>query len=89
MPCGCGPQSCQDFDPDAEGVSADDLARFGGDEIVCPSCGADVYHDAALCQECGHALTDEAGYRASSIKTTVIVVGGAIGLIAFVFAFVL
>jgi hypothetical protein len=89
MPCGCGPQSCPDFDPDAEGLSEADLARFGGDDTTCPSCGADVYHDAALCQECGWALTDEAAYRPSSIKTTVILVGGALGLAAFVFAFVL
>ncbi len=89
MPSCCGPQSCPDFDPDAEGPSEADLARFGGDDATCPACGADVYHDAPLCHECGHALTDDAAYSASSTRKTVILIGAALGLTAFLFAFVL
>ncbi len=59
MPCGCGPKCCQNFDDDKEGVSDADLARFGEDDIACPSCGASVYHDAVMCSKCGHAMTDD------------------------------
>lgn len=38
--------------------SCEDLDRFGGDDIACPSCGSDVYHDATQCHVCGHAMTD-------------------------------
>ncbi len=58
MSCGCGPQKCANFDDDREGVSDADLARFGGDDIACPNCGADLYHDAAMCHTCGYAITD-------------------------------
>lgn len=57
MSC-CGPKSCQNFDEDREGVSDADLKKFGGDDIECPWCGADLYHDAAYCSSCGHAITD-------------------------------
>lgn len=67
MPCGCGPSSCKDFDDDREGVGQDDLARFGGDGIECPSCKATVYHDASLCPKCGHAMTSESLQRPSKI----------------------
>ena len=33
MGCCGGPQQCRDFDSDAEGLSASDLERFGGDDI--------------------------------------------------------
>lgn len=58
---GCCGGKCHgpEFDEDREGVCCSDLERFGGDGIRCPECGADVYHDAVLCQECGHAMTDE------------------------------
>lgn len=56
MACGCGPNKCSDFDDDREGVDEQDLARFGGDEIPCPSCGAEVYHDAPQCHRCGHSM---------------------------------
>ena len=62
MSCGCGPSGCgahkrdESFDPDFEGPSADDIARFGGDDIECPDCGASVYHDAPMCPRCGYAL---------------------------------
>jgi hypothetical protein len=62
MSC-CGPKSCRDYDEDREGVSEADLARFGGDDIECPSCGADVYHDASRCGKCGHAMTHESTDR--------------------------
>lgn len=58
MSC-CGPQGCQNFDDEREGISDEDLARFGGDDIDCPKCGASLYHDASQCSKCGHAFMDE------------------------------
>ncbi len=59
MSCCNGPRPCcNDYDHDREGVSAADVARFGGDDITCPNCGAELYHDAALCSKCGHAISD-------------------------------
>jgi len=57
MSC-CGPRNAPDFDDEREGLSDADLARFGGDEIACPACGADVYADAPMCSRCGRALLD-------------------------------
>lgn len=46
-----------DFDPDFEGPSDDDIERFGDDaEDRCPSCGASVYHDLTACPRCGADL---------------------------------
>lgn len=56
MACGCGPNQCSDFDDDREGVDDKDLARFGGDDVACPSCGVGVYHDAPQCHKCGHSM---------------------------------
>lgn len=62
MSC-CGPQSCRNFDDDREGVSDADLARFGGDDIECPKCGADVYFDATACPRCRHVMTEASTAR--------------------------
>lgn len=53
------------------------MARFGGDAVSCPSCGAEVYHDAALCHACGHAMSDESTTRA---RAWVPVVAAAVAL---------
>lgn len=76
---GCG------FDSDSECPSAEDVARFGGDDIACPSCGADVYHDAAICNACGHAIAHEPTGKA---KPWVMLTTGVV-LIAFVLVFTL
>lgn len=68
MACGCGPNSCKDFDDDREGVGDEDLARFGGDDIACPSCRASVYHDVSQCPKCGHAMTGESLAKPSKIS---------------------
>ncbi|NNF43953.1 MAG: hypothetical protein HKO59_12940 [Phycisphaerales bacterium] len=36
-----------------EGPSSEDLERFGGDTVTCRSCGAEIWHDAPVCPECG------------------------------------
>ena len=67
MSCGCNGRECGlPFDPDLEGPSASDIDRFGGDDIPCPECGADVYHDAAQCNACGHFMTDASQSGATS-----------------------
>lgn len=72
MPCGCGPNSCKDFDDDREGVDEADIARFGGDDVDCPKCGASVYHDVSLCPKCGHAMTRDDGYAPAKFSLPMI-----------------
>ena len=75
----------QAFDPECEAPLEEDVARFGGDGITCPSCDADVYHDAAMCGACGHAMVKEpSGPRSPWIRVTAVVV-----TIAFLLVFVL
>ena len=82
--CGNSNHGCA-FDPDREGPSENDVRIFGGDGITCPECGADVYHDAAMCNTCGHAMTDDhaSGSRKWVAVTSVIV------LAAFILVFAL
>lgn len=63
MSCCNSPRDCSNFDDDREGLSDADMARFGGDDVTCPSCGADVWHDASQCSRCGHAMTDKSLYK--------------------------
>ena len=80
MSC-CGPQSCKNFDDDREGVSDDDLARFGGDDIPCPNCNAAVYHDATQCARCGHAMTDASTSKPTPAWIPLAAAGAALGLL--------
>ena len=82
MGCCNGPKGCKNFDDEREGISDADLQRFGGDDIACPSCGAEVYHDAAMCHSCGHAMTDAS--VTPTKKWLVAVAAVLLGLIAFV-----
>ena len=66
---------------DPEGPSAADLDRFGGESVVCPECGFEVYDQAEVCPRCGRALTTLGGERASRWVVVVIVVVLA-GLVA-------
>ena len=82
MGCCGGPQQCRDFDSDAEGLSASDLERFGGDDIECRSCGESFYADAPLCPRCGEAVmaSDSDGGGKKGILFPLVVVG-MIGLL--------
>ncbi|MBL8744940.1 MAG: hypothetical protein JNK58_01145 [Phycisphaerae bacterium] len=80
MSC-CGPKNCNDLDEDREGPSEGDLARFGGDDINCPACGASVYHDAALCHECGHAILDRETGRKIPLWIPLLAAAAALGII--------
>jgi predicted amidophosphoribosyltransferase len=81
MSCCNGPRPCcNDYDHDREGVSAADVARFGGDDVSCPTCGADMYHDADVCPACGHIMGGSISKRRgatapSTSKSPVIFVG--------------
>jgi ribosomal protein L37E len=81
MGCCNGPKCCNNFDDTREGVSRADLARFGGDEVRCPECGAEVYHDAALCHACGHAMTDASMKKRTPVWVPVLAAGAALGMI--------
>lgn len=74
MSCCPGPRPCPDLDPDAEGPSADDLARFGDDDRICGECGAPNYYDAPLCASCGVAFDAEGS---GGLKPWMLAVAGA------------
>ena len=76
MGCCGGPKEACDFDDDREGLSGADLARFGGDDIVCAGCGEDLYADAAMCPRCGEMVM---GGEGGSKRTGVV-----IGMVVFV-----
>jgi hypothetical protein len=70
---------------DHEAPSEDDIERFGSATRVCPSCKTEVYDEAELCHNCGHAFSgaDERGYLpAWAIMTGVVVIAAfVIGVI--------
>lgn len=80
MSC-CGPRSCHDFDDEREGPSDSDLARFGGDDISCPSCGASVYHDVPICHACGHAIRDAELTKKTPAWVPLLAVGAVLGTV--------
>jgi len=83
--CGNNKFGCE-FNADDEGPSEADIARFGNDDMPCPSCGTAVFCDTALCQSCGHAITaDEASGGSKMGKQIFIGAVGAITVAAFVF----
>ncbi len=45
--------SDDDFDPDAEGPSEADIARFSENTFRCYECGAMLYAGVDLCSKCG------------------------------------
>lgn len=73
-----GPSVGPEFDPDFEAPSQEDIARFGGDAVTCPACGAEVYHDAVMCQDCGRMLTESDTAPAAGRSRWVVV--GVVGL---------
>ena len=79
MGCCSGPRPGQPRDID-EGPSDDDIARFGGDEINCPECSAEVYYDATFCHQCGYVMEE----RATGASKKWIAVAAGIALVAFV-----
>lgn len=80
MGCCGGPRCAADFDGDREGLSEEDLCRFGGDEAECPHCGAEMYADATLCPRCGMAVGDPPRRGG---KRIVLMLIGVIALITF------
>jgi hypothetical protein len=81
---GCCGGKCHgpEFDPDREGVCESDIERFGGDEITCPACGSEVYHDASQCHSCGHAMSDASIKQGATPKWIPLVAGAtAVALI--------
>lgn len=62
---------------DAEAPSEEDMDRFGGVTRVCPECKTEVYDEAQLCHNCGHAF---AGTGGDGLPTWAVVT--MIGLVA-------
>ncbi len=83
MPC-C-PHRPENFDPDREGPSDADLARFACDTAACPKCGEEIYDEAQWCPACGAVVSGEVGAVATK---TWIIIAAALALAAFAFVFV-
>jgi hypothetical protein len=86
MSCCPGPDHGCAFDPDREGPSEDDIARFNGETADCPSCGEAVYDQAGVCQACGHVF-DPTGSVSKFPKAAVgvIAVAVVVGLLVLTF----
>ena len=52
-----------DFDPDEEGPSAADIARFSGNTFRCGECGAMLHAGVDLCAKCGAVQFHEKDVR--------------------------
>ena len=87
MGCCGGPQTASDFDDEAEGLSACDIARFGADDITCPNCRDDIYADSPVCPRCGHAIMLDEGESArrgpgvATIAVTTLVILVVVGIL--------
>ena len=46
-----------------DGLTDEDLERFGGDTMACPHCGDEVYDEAPYCPACGEPLDESLGAR--------------------------
>jgi len=82
MGCCSGPRPGRPRDID-EGPSQADIERFGGDEITCPECCAEVYYDATFCHECGHVIEE----KATGTSKPWVAVAAVVALVAFVLVF--
>lgn len=85
MSCGCGPKCSPDYDPEREGVSADDMHAFDHDGQRCPSCGNELYADADVCSFCGDAIHA----KADSTKAPWVIITAGVVVVAFVLTIVL
>jgi len=63
-----------------EGPDESDIKRFSDVTRTCPACRADVYDDAELCWQCGHAFTAS---KSAPSKFTIVIVG--VLILAFLF----
>ena len=52
-----------DFDPEAEGPSEADIARFSENTLRCHECGAMLYAGVDLCSQCGAVQFHEKDVR--------------------------
>ncbi|MEM1424175.1 MAG: hypothetical protein AAGH64_09250 [Planctomycetota bacterium] len=88
MACGPRCRTGPEFDPDFEGPSEADVARFSADWVTCPNCSSDVYDEATICPTCGvhmgdtAGLSDKNGIPPAVLAALAIVVVGAIILVA-------
>lgn len=84
--CGCRGKDLGPLE-DHEAPSEDDIERFGSATRVCSECKTEVYDDAEVCHNCGHAFNsrdDGAHMPTWAVATTFVVVGlFALGMIFY------
>ena len=84
MSCGPRCKSGPEFDPEFEGPSDADVARFSADWVTCPNCSSDVYDEATICPTCGidmgdtAAISDKKGIPPAAVAAIALVVVAAI-----------
>ncbi len=64
-----------------EDPSPEDMERFGSATRTCPECKSEVYDDAEICHECGHAFSGEAKSHPLMVPVMVAII------VAFVFGY--
>ncbi len=75
------PFTDDDFDPDEEGPSEADIARFSDNTLRCSECGAMLYAGVDLCSRCGAVQfheTDVRGLRNPLLRHPWLLLGVAI-----------
>lgn len=67
-----------------EGPSGEDLDRFGGEFVRCPSCSREIYDQSEVCPHCGEAVEEsrlEKGMPRWAVVTAVVAIVGVVALI--------
>lgn len=83
--CGCRGKDLGPLEAD-EDPSENDIEQFSGVTRVCSECKSEVYDDAEICHNCGHAFTqaEDGRYLPTwAIATTFGLLGGGVLLLIF------
>ena len=76
----CGARDLGPLDEDWEGPSDDDVEAFSGVTRTCPECKTEVYDEAELCYNCGHAFGGTRSLPVWAMVTAALLVVGLTAL---------
>lgn len=71
----------QQADDDAEGPSAEDVARFSDVTVKCEGCGTELFDDVRECWKCGRAVGGRGSHESGLPTWAVLTVVGLLILI--------